>query len=250
MTKFFGKYRGKVTSNQDPLNLGRIQVEVPAIYGDGRQSWAMPCTPYAGVDIGFFTVPPVGTNVWVEFEGGDTDYPIWAGCFWGDNQLPQAARVGEPDKVQVFKTNGITFTWNNLDNKGLFIEVKDPVVNRPLKMVFNSEGIEINNNNELTIKLTTDIIELKNRTTSTVTMTADSIQIKESSVEIDLTASSIELKSPTGNIKLTASTGIELTTTPASTKLTPTSIDLSLGAANVKVSPISVNVNNGALEVI
>ncbi len=159
MRTYYGKYRGKVTSTKDPLNLGRVQVTVPAIFGDGRQSWAMPATPYAGKDIGFFTVPPVGSNIWVEFEGGDPDYPIWSGCFWGEGELPQAARVSDPDKVQVLKTDGITFTWNNLDNKGLTIEVKSPVVSRPLKMVFNPEGIEINNNNnELTIKITDNII--------------------------------------------------------------------------------------------
>jgi hypothetical protein len=250
MPNFYGKYRGKVANTKDPLHLGRIQVQVPAIFGEGRQSWAMPATPYAGKDIGFFTVPPVGSNVWVEFEGGDPDYPIWSGCFWGEGELPQAAKVAEPDKVQVLKTNGITFTWNNLDNKGLTIEVKDPVVSRPLKMVFNPEGIEINNNNELTIKITENIIELKNRATSTVTLKSDSIQLKESSVEVNLTNNQIELKSPPGDIKLTAATGIELSNTPATTKLTTASIELSIGAASIKMSPATVNVNNGALEVI
>ncbi|BAY24877.1 Rhs element Vgr protein [Calothrix sp. NIES-2100] len=250
MEKFFGKYRGQVTNSQDPLNLGRIQVRVAAIYGEGIENWALPATPYAGKDIGFFTVPPVGSNVWVEFEGGDTDYPIWSGCFWGEGELPQAARVSEPDKVQVLKTNGITFTWNNLDNKGLFIEVKEPVVDRPLKMVFNPQGIEINNNNELTIKITADIIELKNRANSTVTLRTDSIQVKEGTVEVNLTSNQIELKSPPGDIKLQAATGIELSNPAANTKLTPTSIELTVGAASIKMSPATVNVNNGALEVI
>jgi hypothetical protein len=250
MPTFYGKYRGKVVSSKDPLHLGRIQVRVPAIFGEGGQSWALPATPYAGKDIGFFTVPPIGSNIWVEFEGGDPDYPIWSGCFWGEDELPQAAKVAEPDKVQVFKTNGITFTWNNLDNKGLTIEVKDPVVSRPLKMVFNPQGIEINNNDELTIKITENIIELKNRANSTVTLTSDSIQLKESAVEINLTNNKIELNSPPGDIKLTATNGIELSNTAATTKLTSASIELSLGAASIKMSPVTVNVNNGALEVI
>ncbi len=44
--------------------------------------------PYAGDGVGLFAVPPVGANVWVEFEGGDPDYPILAGCFWGRARLP------------------------------------------------------------------------------------------------------------------------------------------------------------------
>ena len=43
MTQYFGKYRGKVESSLDPLNIGRIQVSVPAVLGEGRLSWAMPC---------------------------------------------------------------------------------------------------------------------------------------------------------------------------------------------------------------
>lgn len=250
MPAYFGKYRGKVTSSKDPLHLGRIQVQVPAILGPGQLSWAMPSTPYAGKDIGFFTIPPVGTNVWVEFEGGDPDYPIWTGCFWGEDQLPAAARVEEPDKVQVFKTNGITLVCNNLDKKGLFLEVADPVVTRKLKMTFNPNGVEINNADELTIKITADIIELKNRTSSTITIRRDNIQSQESSTEITLKADSIELKSPPGKIDLTAATSIQCSTTPANTKVTPSSIELTLGAASIKMSPATVNVNNGALEVI
>jgi Type VI secretion system/phage-baseplate injector OB domain len=267
MPKFFGKYRGKVANNKDPLNLGRIQVSVAAIFGEGRDSWAMPCTPYAGVDIGFFAIPPVSANVWVEFEEGDPDYPIWSGCFWGENELPQNAKVEEPENVQVFRVKGITFTLSNLgDNKGLTIEVEDPVVKRPLKMVFNADGIEINNNNQTTIKIKEDVIELKNRDSSTVTIAQDNILIKEGAIEAKLTqnsieltcspatmklstASGIELNNSPSNAKISAS-GIELGATPATVKITPGSIELSNTAANVKLSPVSVNVNNGALEVI
>lgn len=264
--KFFGKYRGKVTSSQDPQNLGRIQVSVPAVLGSGHLSWAMPCTPYAGKDIGMFAVPPVGSNIWVEFEGGDLDSPIWSGCFWGEGELPQNARVSEPDKVQVFRTAGITCTLSNLgNNKGVTLEVKSPVVQRPLKMVFNADGIEINNNDQLTLKLTADIIELNNRGSSTITIAADSIQLKESAVEIKLTASEINLKNSPSTVKLTTSaielqnspstekltaSGIELTNASAQLKIAPSSTELSNAAATVKLSSVSVNVNNGALEVI
>lgn len=66
--KFFGKYRGKVENNIDPMQLGRVQVKVPAVLGDGTMSWAMPCVPYAGSGVGFFAIPPNGANIWVEFE--------------------------------------------------------------------------------------------------------------------------------------------------------------------------------------
>jgi Type VI secretion system/phage-baseplate injector OB domain len=267
MKQFFGKYRGKVSANKDPLHLGRVQVIVPAVFGEGRQSWAMPCTPYAGKDIGFFTIPPINTNIWVEFEGGDPDYPIWSGCFWGEDELPQNAKVEEPDKVQVFRTDGITVTLSNLgENKGVTLEVESPVVVRKLKMVFNADGIEINNKDETTIKITADMIELKNKASSTVTITSDMIQQKESSVETKLTANTIDLICNPATIKLATSSGIELnnspanakfsstginlSTTPVSIELNPGKIELSNSAANIKLSPVTVNVNNGALEVI
>ena len=81
--KFFGKYRGTVVNNVDPMQIGRIQVMVPDVSNVMLSSWAMPCVPVAGMNMGMFTVPVIGAGVWVEFEQGDPDYPIWAGCYWG-----------------------------------------------------------------------------------------------------------------------------------------------------------------------
>jgi type VI secretion system (T6SS) baseplate-like injector VgrG len=93
MRRFFGKHRGKVTNNVDPESRGRIQVSVPAVLGAGRLSWAMPSVPVAGIQSGFYAVPPMNANVWVEFEGGNPDHPIWTGCFWGVGETPSAALV-------------------------------------------------------------------------------------------------------------------------------------------------------------
>jgi Type VI secretion system/phage-baseplate injector OB domain len=87
--RFFGKYRGKVVDNNDPLKRGSVQVIVPAVMGD-RPLWALPCVPYAGPDVGFFAMPPVDASVWVEFENGNRDHPIWAGCFWEEGEIPAA----------------------------------------------------------------------------------------------------------------------------------------------------------------
>ena len=81
--KYFGKYRGTVVNNVDPMQIGRIQVLVPDVSNVMLSSWAMPCVPVAGINMGMFTVPLIGAGVWVEFEQGDPDYPIWVGCYWG-----------------------------------------------------------------------------------------------------------------------------------------------------------------------
>lgn len=81
--KYYGKYRGLVLNNIDPLQKARLLVQVPDVLGLSISSWAMPCMPFTGIQAGVYTVPPIGAGVWVEFEGGDPDYPIWAGGFWG-----------------------------------------------------------------------------------------------------------------------------------------------------------------------
>lgn len=84
---YFGKYRGVVTDTDDPAKRGRVKVKVPAVLGT-LEVWAMPCVPYAGDKVGMYFIPDAGAGVWVEFEGGDPSFPIWSGCFWGDDQTP------------------------------------------------------------------------------------------------------------------------------------------------------------------
>jgi uncharacterized protein involved in type VI secretion and phage assembly len=96
-TKYYGKYRGTVLMNIDPLQIGRLLVQVPDVFGAGTSSWAVPCVPLAGKQTGAWFVPTVGAGVWVEFEKGDPDYPIWNGCWWGSAAEPPAlALAGLP----------------------------------------------------------------------------------------------------------------------------------------------------------
>jgi uncharacterized protein involved in type VI secretion and phage assembly len=80
---FYGKYQGVVTDNKDPLFLGRVRAKVNDVLGDSESGWAKPCVPFAGQGMGFHVIPPVGSLVWIEFEKGDPDYPIWTGGMWG-----------------------------------------------------------------------------------------------------------------------------------------------------------------------
>ncbi len=90
MPKFYGKHRGNVVQNLDPLSRGRILVNVPKVMGTAS-NWALPALPFTGVQAGFYVVPPVRANVWVEFEEGDKDCPIWCGGFWDHNTVPSPA---------------------------------------------------------------------------------------------------------------------------------------------------------------
>ena len=97
MKRYYGKYRGTVINNIDPEQRGRIMAMVPDVLGITPSSWAMPCVPIAGKQEGMFVVPQVGAGVWIEFEQGDPDYPIWVGGFWGIAvEVPAAALAPLP----------------------------------------------------------------------------------------------------------------------------------------------------------
>jgi uncharacterized protein involved in type VI secretion and phage assembly len=98
--RYYGKYRGTVLNNIDPLQIGRLQVQVPDVNALTPTTWATPCPPLAGPTgppMGVFLVPPIGAGVWVEFEQGDPEYPIWVGCRWGSAaDIPTLAFAGLP----------------------------------------------------------------------------------------------------------------------------------------------------------
>lgn len=97
-SRFYGKYRGLVTDTADPEGIGRLRAQVPAVLGVQDSPWALPCAPYAGPNEGGYHVPPVGAAVWIEFEGGDPELPIWTGGWWGVGETPQddAGRAATP----------------------------------------------------------------------------------------------------------------------------------------------------------
>jgi uncharacterized protein involved in type VI secretion and phage assembly len=100
--KYYGKYRGTVVNNVDPMQMGRIQVIVPDVGGVTPSSWAMPCVPVAGIQNGIFVLPIIGAGVWVEFEHGDIDFPVWTGGWWGSAAEVPALALASPPGLQNF----------------------------------------------------------------------------------------------------------------------------------------------------
>ncbi|MDZ4735504.1 MAG: phage baseplate assembly protein V [Rhodospirillaceae bacterium] len=78
--KLYGKYRGRIVDNLDPMQRGRVSVSVPAVLGEAA-IWAELCAPFLAAGA-VPAIPPIGTDIWVEFEGGDPDFPICAGQRW------------------------------------------------------------------------------------------------------------------------------------------------------------------------
>lgn len=210
---YWGKYRGRVTNNLDPLQLGRLQVSCPSVLGDGTLSWAMPSVPYAGAGVGFFMLPPRQANVWVEFEGGDPDYPIWTGCFWGLGEIPARPAIAE---TKLLKVEGITLTLSTLPGSGsVTLEIGPPVIPHKQTLVLNARGIAMSCN----------------------------------PAQLTITPTGVEISLGPSALKVSAG-GVELTAAAATAKVAPASVELGMGASSVKLSPVSVSVNNGALEVI
>ena len=140
MTAFLGLYRGKVESNTDPMLRGREQVSVPEVFNDGRLAWAEPCVPYAGNQVGHFALPPVGASAWVQFERGDPDYPVIAGCQWQAGESPAPGL----EQIKMIATSAIKITLSDAPGAGgVTIEVSPPAVSIPVKLVLGPGGIEL-----------------------------------------------------------------------------------------------------------
>jgi uncharacterized protein involved in type VI secretion and phage assembly len=122
--KYFGKYRGTVSDNSDPHDLGRVRALVPEVLGAEVSGWALPALPYSGNGSGSFTVPPQKAGVWIEFEAGDISRPIWTGCWWGSKQLPkdENGNAAKPDLKILRSEKGMLV---RLDDSDQSIAVSD-----------------------------------------------------------------------------------------------------------------------------
>src|SRR4051794_34008831 len=101
--KYYGKYSGEVTDNEDQEQLGHVMVKVPSVFGVTMEVRARPCLPY-----GHFFVPHVGAKVWVEFEAGDPNFPIWVGAWYPTGKAPDEAAVTPPDNRVIQTSSGNT----------------------------------------------------------------------------------------------------------------------------------------------
>ena len=152
--KYFGKYRGMVINNVDPMQMGRLMVQIPDISGLIPSTWAMPCFPVTGKQMGVWAVPLIGSGVWVEFEQGDPDYPIWVGCFPGSTaDVPALALAGNPASPSIV-------LQTSLQNTLMISDMAGPTGGILLKtmtgamIAINDVGITISNGKGAVIAMT------------------------------------------------------------------------------------------------
>lgn len=139
---FFGKYRGTVSDIQDPMFLCRLKAKVPDVFGSEESGWALPCMPFAGGGMGLVGLPKVGSGVWIEFERGDPDYPIWVGCWFGlPTDLPSEVLVPPYKKVMIKTEAGHKIVLDDTPGVGgISLETASGQ-----KVTLSSLGIEVDN---------------------------------------------------------------------------------------------------------
>jgi uncharacterized protein involved in type VI secretion and phage assembly len=118
--RYFGKYRGLVVDNADPENRARVMVRVPSVLGSDMVShWAEPCLPFGGLaDQGLFMVPEIGAQVWVEFEEGNVNRPIWTGTVWQQAaDVPSEAADRSPNMRQLKTPSGHILSFDDSDGE-------------------------------------------------------------------------------------------------------------------------------------
>lgn len=188
--RFYGKYRGFVVDNEDPESLGRLRLTVPSVLGDEVVTgWAAPCVPYGGAaDLGLLFVPEKDAGVWVEFEEGDLEFPIWVGTFWskpgGESELPRPNDTdgAEQDGVQSPPTRkilksvkGHTLQFEDADGEEmvLIVEAKNGHV-----VVMNKDGIQVTDGaNSHTVVLDGDGIRITDAAGNMIEMKSDAFNV-------------------------------------------------------------------------
>jgi uncharacterized protein involved in type VI secretion and phage assembly len=166
VANFYGKYRGIVINNVDPMQQGRLMVQVPDVSNVLPSTWAMPCLPFAGTQSGMYAVPAIGSGVWVEFEQGNSDYPIWVGCYWGSgSEVPSMATAGPPGVQSIV-------IQTTLGNTLMISDVPGP-----------TGGILLQSNSGASIAINDVGITITNGT-ATIELTGPSVTVNDGALEV------------------------------------------------------------------
>jgi len=196
--RFYGKYRGFVKDNADPEHLGRLKLQVPSVLGsDVVTGWATPCLPYGGdADQGFLFIPEVDAGVWVEFEEGDLEFPIWVGAFWskpgGDSELPkpndpdgaEQSDVQDPPTRKIIKTlKGHTIQLEDKDGEELITIVHNVDSSKRNVITLDASGITLTDFTKNKIEMTDSAFTLTSKVAFTIDASGQALEIKAKTVD-------------------------------------------------------------------
>lgn len=166
-------YRAKVISNDDPFNLGRLQVSAAQLHGaEVFTEWVYPAMPlYDGR--GLYFVPKKGDIVWLLFENEDKRHPYWLPA----HQLRKKHKISVEQKAT--KDQILLYYGDNI-----FFQIDE-----------KKETIFIvNHRDKSMIRLKDSELYLQQGADTTVTMVQNEISIKQSSTEVNLSAAGTAIR--------------------------------------------------------
>ena len=230
--RFYGKYRAVVVDTSDPENRGRLRLRIPSVLGqDVVSGWALPCLPYGGMaDQGFFFVPEVDATVWVEFEAGNLDYPIWVGTFWGKpggaSEVPKPADEQSPPTRKIIRTvKGSSIEIEDKDDEEVFI-IKFSDGDHEDTVTMNKDGILVEDANENKITLDSHGIKVEDTNANKITLDDGGAAFEDKNGnKIDMTSNGIVVQDSNQN---------KIEMTPAAINIFP-NVACNLGSAAVNM---------------
>jgi uncharacterized protein involved in type VI secretion and phage assembly len=173
--QFHGIYRGTVVDNDDPERMGRIRVRVPSVLGEETVSgWAAACTPYGGAaGRGWLSIPEIDSGVWVQFEEGDLELPIWVGTYWsnpgGESEPPHPNDPDGADRGEV-QSPPTRKIWKSA--KGHTLQFEDADDEEEILLVFH-----VSDDEHHVVRLSADGIEITDATGSSIVMTSEAFDL-------------------------------------------------------------------------
>jgi uncharacterized protein involved in type VI secretion and phage assembly len=195
--RFYGKYRGTVVDNADPEKRGRLRVKVPSVLGDEVVTgWAMPCVPYGGAaGQGLFAIPEVEAGVWIEFEEGDLEFPIWVGTFWskpgGEAEPPrpngsdgaEEGDVQDPPTCKIWKTlKGHTIQLEDKDGAEKIL-IADGANGHLVRL--DADGIALQDATGNLFEMKGDAFNIVAKVALTIDASGQALVIKASSIDLE-----------------------------------------------------------------
>jgi len=215
---WYGVYRG-VVSELDVENRCRLKVIVPGTGNDGTplSAWAYPVFPFAGNGYGWYQVPKVKDTVWIMFEGGRLQNPIWIGGWYGKDELPTAFRDKQDNAVGIVTPHGHNIV---IDETSDTITVTHHADDGDATVVINGGIITLSSKHQDEITIGLDTISVVDSNQNSIVMDSTGCEIKTSSGDkVDMN---------NGSMKIETKTALEISSTGK--------VDINSGIININGS--------------
>lgn len=148
--RYYGLYHGVIVNNADPKVLGRVTVKVNGVHEE-ESGWAIPFgfMGAGSAQRGAFDVPPVGSDVFVMYLGGDPERPYWTGgnpgAPGGKSEAPTALQDVKPEEqgqVKAYETDRYLVTYDDREGKQT-LRLLDKIFGDVVEMDGNAGAITI-----------------------------------------------------------------------------------------------------------